>query len=37
VRVTFDNEVEGKKSLQHEEGLIDFPKRIRPERGAKAG
>ena len=36
VRVTFDNEVEGKKEIfQHEEGLADFLKKIVTERGAK--
>ena len=36
VRVTFDNEVEGKKEVfQHEEGLADFLKKIVTERGAK--
>jgi DNA gyrase subunit B/topoisomerase-4 subunit B len=36
VRVTFDNEVEGKKEIfQHEEGLADFLKKIVAERGAK--
>ena len=36
VRVTFDNEVEGKKEVfQHEEGLADFLKKIVAERGAK--
>src|SRR5690349_22457592 len=36
VRVTFDNEVEGKKEVfQHEEGLADFLKKIVGERGAK--
>src|SRR3954465_4221 len=35
VRVTFDNEVEGKKEVfQHNEGLIDFLKQIVAERGA---
>jgi len=37
VRVTFDNEVEGRKEVfQHEEGLADFLKKIVAERGAKA-
>src|SRR5438445_7219793 len=37
VRVTFDNEVDGKKEVfQHEEGLADFLKKIVAERGAKA-
>jgi len=36
VRVTFDNEVEGRKEVfQHEEGLADFLKKIVTERGAK--
>jgi DNA gyrase subunit B len=36
VRVTFDNEVEGKKEVfQHEEGLADFLKKIVTERGAR--
>ncbi len=36
VRVTFDNEVDGKKEVfQHEEGLTDFLKKIVEERGAK--
>jgi DNA gyrase subunit B/topoisomerase-4 subunit B len=36
VRVTFDNEVDGKKEVfQHEEGLADFLKKIVAERGAK--
>src|SRR4030095_13842148 len=36
VRVTFDNEVEGRKEVfQHEEGLADFLKKIVAERGAK--
>ena len=36
VRVTFDNDVEGKKEVfQHEEGLADFLKKIVGERGAK--
>ena len=36
VKVTFDNEVEGKKEVfQHEEGLADFLKKIVAERGAK--
>ena len=36
VRVTFDNEVEGKKEVfQHEEGLADFLKKIVGERGSK--
>jgi DNA gyrase subunit B len=36
VRVTFDNEVDGKKEVfQHEEGLADFLKKIVSERGAK--
>ncbi len=36
VRVTFDNEVDGKKEVfQHEEGLADFLKKIIAERGAK--
>jgi DNA gyrase subunit B/topoisomerase-4 subunit B len=37
VRVTFDNEVDGKKEVfQHEEGLADFLRKIVTERGAKA-
>src|SRR4029079_17468663 len=37
VRVTFDNEVDGKKEVfQHEEGLADFLKKIVAERGAKS-
>ncbi|HKC57151.1 MAG TPA: DNA topoisomerase IV subunit B [Vicinamibacterales bacterium] len=36
VRVTFDNEVEGKKEVfQHEEGLVDFLRKVVAERGAK--
>jgi DNA gyrase subunit B len=36
VRVTFDNEVDGKKEVfQHEEGLADFLKKIVSDRGAK--
>jgi len=36
VRVTFDNEVEGKKEVfQHDEGLADFLKKIVGERGSK--
>jgi len=36
VRVTFDNEVDGKKEVfQHEEGLVDFLRKIVAERGAK--
>jgi len=36
VRVTFDNEVEGKREVfQHEEGLADFLKKIVGERGSK--
>ena len=36
VRVTFDNEVEGKKEVfQHEEGLADFLRKIVAERGGK--
>jgi len=36
VRVTFENEVEGKKEVfQHEEGLVDFLRKIVAERGAK--
>jgi DNA gyrase subunit B len=36
VRVTFENEVEGKKEVfQHEEGLADFLKKIVADRGAK--
>jgi DNA gyrase subunit B/topoisomerase-4 subunit B len=36
VRVTFDNEVDGKKEVfQHEEGLADFLKKIVMDRGAK--
>lgn len=36
VRVTFDNEVDGKKEVfQHEEGLTDFLRKIVAERGAK--
>ena len=36
VRVTFDNEVDGKKEVfQHEEGLADFLRKIVAERGAK--
>jgi DNA gyrase subunit B len=36
VRVTFDNEVDGKKEVfQHEEGLADFLKKVVAERGAK--
>jgi DNA gyrase subunit B len=36
VRVTFDNEVDGKKEVfQHHEGLADFLKKIVTERGAK--
>jgi DNA gyrase subunit B/topoisomerase-4 subunit B len=36
VRVTFDNEVDGKKEVfQHEEGLADFLRKIVVERGAK--
>ena len=36
VRVTFDNEVDGKKEgFQHEEGLADFLKKVVAERGAK--
>jgi len=36
VRVTFDNEVEGKKEVfEHKEGLLDFLKKILAERGAK--
>ena len=36
VRVTFDNEVEGRKEVfQHEEGLADYLKKIVTERGAK--
>src|SRR6266850_201402 len=35
VRVTFDNEVEGKKEVfEHREGLLDFLKKILAERGA---
>jgi DNA topoisomerase IV B subunit len=36
VRVSFDNEVDGKKEVfQHEEGLADFLKKIVGERGSK--
>jgi len=36
VKVTFENEVEGKKEVfQHEEGLADYLKKIVAERGAK--
>jgi DNA gyrase subunit B/topoisomerase-4 subunit B len=36
VRVTFDNEVEGRKEVfQHEEGLAEFLKKIVTERGAR--
>ena len=36
VRVTFENEVDGKKEVfQHEEGLVDFLRKIVAERGAK--
>ncbi|HEY3091617.1 MAG TPA: DNA topoisomerase IV subunit B [Vicinamibacterales bacterium] len=36
VRVTFDNEVDGKKEVfQHEEGLVDFLRKIVADRGAK--
>ncbi|HEY3161418.1 MAG TPA: DNA topoisomerase IV subunit B, partial [Vicinamibacterales bacterium] len=36
VRVTFENEVEGKKEVfQHHEGLVDFLRKIVAERGAK--
>ena len=36
VRVTFDNEVEGKKeAFEHREGLLDFLKKILAERGGK--
>jgi DNA gyrase subunit B/topoisomerase-4 subunit B len=36
VRVTFENEVEGKKEVfQHQEGLVDFLRKIVAERGAK--
>jgi DNA gyrase subunit B/topoisomerase-4 subunit B len=36
VRVTFDNEVEGKKEVfQHEEGLADYLRKIVSDRGAK--
>ena len=37
VRVTFDNEADGKKEVfQHEEGIIDFLRKIVADRGAKA-
>src|SRR4029079_6089591 len=37
VRVTFDNEVDGRKEVfQHEEGLADFLTKIVAERGAKS-
>ena len=37
VRVTFDNEVDGKKEVfQHEEGIVDFLRKIVADRGAKA-
>jgi DNA gyrase subunit B/topoisomerase-4 subunit B len=37
VRVTFENEAEGKKEVfQHEEGLADFVRKIVAERGAKS-
>jgi DNA gyrase subunit B/topoisomerase-4 subunit B len=36
VRVTFDNEVDGKKEVfQHEEGIVDFLRKIVADRGAK--
>jgi DNA gyrase subunit B len=36
VRVTFDNDVDGKKEVfQHEEGLADFLKKVVAERGAR--
>ena len=36
VRVTFDNEVDGKKEVfEHHEGLLDFLRKILAERGAK--
>src|SRR5262249_10784831 len=36
VRVTFDNQVEGKKEVfEHQEGLMDFLKKILAERSAK--
>jgi DNA gyrase subunit B/topoisomerase-4 subunit B len=37
VRVTFDNEVDDKKEVfQHEEGIVDFLRKIVADRGAKA-
>ena len=37
VRVTFDNEVDGKKEVfQHEEGIVDFLRKVVADRGAKA-
>jgi len=37
VRVTFDNEVDGKREVfQHEEGIVDFLRKIVADRGAKA-
>jgi DNA gyrase subunit B/topoisomerase-4 subunit B len=37
VRVTFDNEVDGNKEVfQHEEGIVDFLRKIVADRGAKA-
>ena len=36
VRVTFDNELDGKKEVfEHQEGLLDFLRKILAERGAK--
>ncbi len=36
VRVTFDNELDGKKeAFEHQEGLLDFLRKILAERGAK--